>query len=116
MKRNESDPYVLDKQIEGAYIKFFQTKWSEVRGIFTADTQYLTPAVVKYKNLEAKWSLGGFNHNKISRELQTRFDWVCTWGIMYTCNILQPPSTGLSGTQFSNLNSAGINDPEGLEK
>jgi hypothetical protein len=27
-----------------------------------------------------------------------------------------PPSTGLSGTQFSTLNSAGINDPEGTEK
>jgi hypothetical protein len=25
-----------------------------------------------------------------------------------------PPSTGLSGTQFSTLKSAGINDPEGL--
>jgi hypothetical protein len=29
---------------------------------------------------------------------------------------LMPPSTGLSGTQFSTLNSAGINDPEGPEK
>jgi hypothetical protein len=28
--------------------------------------------------------------------LQTRFDWVCTWGIMNKCNI---PHTGLSGTQ-----------------
>jgi hypothetical protein len=27
-----------------------------------------------------------------------------------------PPSTGLSGTQFSTLNSAGINDPEVPEK
>jgi hypothetical protein len=27
-----------------------------------------------------------------------------------------PPSTGLSGTQFSTPNSAGINDPEGPEK
>jgi hypothetical protein len=27
-----------------------------------------------------------------------------------------PPGTGLSGTQFSTLNSAGINDPEGPEK
>jgi hypothetical protein len=27
-----------------------------------------------------------------------------------------PPSTGLSGTQFSTLNSAGINDPEGPEQ
>jgi hypothetical protein len=26
------------------------------------------------------------------------------------------PSTGLSGSQFSTLNSAGINDPEGPEK
>jgi hypothetical protein len=29
---------------------------------------------------------------------------------------LTPPSTGLSGTQFSKLNSAGINDPEGPAK
>jgi hypothetical protein len=29
---------------------------------------------------------------------------------------LTPPSTGLSFTQFSTLNSAGINDPEGPEK
>jgi hypothetical protein len=27
-----------------------------------------------------------------------------------------PPSTGLSVSQFSALNSAGINDPEGPEK
>jgi hypothetical protein len=27
-----------------------------------------------------------------------------------------PPITGLSGTQFSTLNSAGINDSEGPEK
>jgi hypothetical protein len=27
-----------------------------------------------------------------------------------------PPSTGLSSAQFSTLNSAGINDPEGQEK
>jgi hypothetical protein len=29
---------------------------------------------------------------------------------------LTPPSTSLSGTQFSTLNNAGINDPEGPEK
>jgi hypothetical protein len=29
---------------------------------------------------------------------------------------LTPPSTGLSGTAFSTLNSAGINDPEEPEK
>jgi hypothetical protein len=29
---------------------------------------------------------------------------------------LKHPSTGLSGTQFATLNSAGINDPEGPEK
>jgi hypothetical protein len=29
---------------------------------------------------------------------------------------LTPTSTDLSGTQFSILNSAGINDPEGPEK
>jgi hypothetical protein len=29
---------------------------------------------------------------------------------------LTPPSNGLSGTQFSTLNSDGINDPEGPEK
>jgi hypothetical protein len=28
----------------------------------------------------------------------------------------KPPNTGLSGTQFSTHNSAGINDPEGPEK
>jgi hypothetical protein len=31
--------------------------WS-TRQLFTATTQHLTPAVVKYKNLETKWSLG----------------------------------------------------------
>jgi hypothetical protein len=35
---------------------------------------------------------------------------------MNTRNIPHAPSTGLSGTQFSTLNSAGINDPEGPEK
>jgi hypothetical protein len=35
---------------------------------------------------------------------------------MKTCNIPHAPSTGLSGTQFSTINSAGINDPEGPEK
>jgi hypothetical protein len=33
---------------------------------------------------------------------------------MNKCNTL--PSTGLSGTQFSTLNIAGINDPEGPQK
>jgi hypothetical protein len=35
---------------------------------------------------------------------------------MNTFNIPHAPSTGLSGTQFSTLNSAGINDREGPEK
>jgi hypothetical protein len=35
---------------------------------------------------------------------------------MNTCNIPHAPSTGLSGTQFKTLNSAGINVPEGQEK
>jgi hypothetical protein len=35
---------------------------------------------------------------------------------MMRATSLTPPSTGLSGTQFSTLNSAGINDPEGPEK
>jgi hypothetical protein len=35
---------------------------------------------------------------------------------MNRCNIPHAPSTGLSGTQFSTLYSAGINDPEGPEK
>jgi hypothetical protein len=35
---------------------------------------------------------------------------------MNKCNIPHATSTGLSGTQFSTLNSAGINDPEGPEK
>jgi hypothetical protein len=36
---------------------------------------------------------------------------------MNKCNIPHaPPSTGLSGTQFSTLKSAGINDPKGPEK
>jgi hypothetical protein len=48
--------------------------------------------------------------------LQTRFDWVCSWGILKKSNFLTPPSTGLSGTRFSTLNSAGINDPEEPEK
>jgi hypothetical protein len=36
---------------------------------------------------------------------------------MNKCNINIPhtPSTGLNGTRFSTLNSAGINDPEGPE-
>jgi hypothetical protein len=34
----------------------------------------------------------------------------------YVQNPLRPPSTDLSSTQFSTLNSAGINDPEGPEK
>jgi hypothetical protein len=33
------------------------------------------------KNLETKWSLESINHKKITWRLQTRFDWVCTWGI-----------------------------------
>jgi hypothetical protein len=35
---------------------------------------------------------------------------------MNKCNIPHAPGTGLSGTQFSTLNSAGINDPEGPEQ
>jgi hypothetical protein len=41
--------------------------------------------------------------------LQTRFDWVCTWAMINKCNSFTSPSTGLSGTQYSTLNSAGIN-------
>jgi hypothetical protein len=36
--------------------------------------------------------------------------------IKYEYTSLTPPSTGLSGTQFSTLNSAGINDPEGAQQ
>jgi hypothetical protein len=35
---------------------------------------------------------------------------------MKSATSLTPSNTGLSGTQFSTLNSAGINDPEGPEK
>jgi hypothetical protein len=35
---------------------------------------------------------------------------------MKSATSLTPPSTGLSGTQFSTLKSAGINDPEGPQK
>jgi hypothetical protein len=52
-------------------------KWSTGQR-FIAATQHLTPAVVKYKNLETKRSLRRINHNKITRELQTRFNLVCT--------------------------------------
>jgi hypothetical protein len=31
------------------------------------------------------------------------------------CNNPHAPGTGFSGTQFSTLNNAGINDPEGPE-
>jgi hypothetical protein len=34
-------------------------------------------------------------------------------GYWISATSLTSPSTGLSGTQFSTLNSAGINDPEG---
>jgi hypothetical protein len=44
-------------------------------------------------------------------------DSFCTRGIMNkSATSLKPPSTGLSGTQFLTLNSAGINDPEGPGK
>jgi hypothetical protein len=65
-------------------------KWSTGQ-LFTAATQHLTPADVKHKYLETKWSLGSINQYKITSELQTRFDWVCTWGIMNTCNIPHVP-------------------------
>jgi hypothetical protein len=42
--------------------------------LFTAATQHLTHAVVKYKNLEIKLSLGSNYHNKITRGLQTQFN------------------------------------------
>jgi hypothetical protein len=35
---------------------------------------------------------------------------------MNKCNILTPPSTGFSVTQFSTFDSAGINHSEGPEK
>jgi hypothetical protein len=35
---------------------------------------------------------------------------------MNKCNLPHASSTGLSGLQFSTLNSAGVNDPEGPEK
>jgi hypothetical protein len=35
-------------------------KWSTGQ-LFTAATQNLTPAVVKYNNLERKWSVGSIN-------------------------------------------------------
>jgi hypothetical protein len=52
----------------------------------------------------------------ITTKLHNRFDCVCTLGTLNKFNISHAPRTGLSGTQFSTLNSAGINDPEGQEK
>jgi hypothetical protein len=51
-------------------------------------------------NLEKVWPLGWINHNKITWKLQTRFNWVCTWGIKKK-GIIRAHITSLSGTQFS---------------
>jgi hypothetical protein len=52
------------------------------------------------------------HRNKITRKLQTQFDRVCTWDKMKNATYLMPPSTGLSGPNFSTLKSFWINDPE----
>jgi hypothetical protein len=49
-------------------------KYSTGQLFTAAATQHLTPVVVKYKNLKTKRSLGSIYQNKITRELQTRFD------------------------------------------
>jgi hypothetical protein len=47
--------------------------------------------------------LNNNNNNKTTWQLQTRFDWVCTWRIRKLCNIPHAPITGLRGIQFSTL-------------
>jgi hypothetical protein len=42
--------------------------------------------------------------------------WYVYEGLWIRASSFTPPSTGLSGTQFSTLNSAGSNDPEWQEK
>jgi hypothetical protein len=71
--------------------------------LFTAVTQHLTPAIVKYKHLDNMWSLVSINYNKITWRFQTPFDLICTWGIMKKCNILHARYHRLSDTQFSKL-------------
>jgi hypothetical protein len=74
------------------YAKDMSFKWLTI---------YHSQQIIKLKgkkNLKTKWSLGSISHNKITKELQTRFYWVCSWGIMNTATSLTPPSTGLSGT------------------
>jgi hypothetical protein len=52
--------------------------------LFTAATQHFTPAVVKYKNLETKWSIRSINHNKITRELHKS-----SWNLFLDSNMFQ---------------------------
>jgi hypothetical protein len=83
---NSQHLIVLASMIPQGQKNITTLKWNTEQ-LFTAATKHLTPAVVKFINLETKWSLGSINHNKITWKLQTRFGWVCTWGIMNKCNI-----------------------------
>jgi hypothetical protein len=45
-----------------------------------------------HTSLEKQWflAIGSSNHKKIAWTLQTRFNWVWTWGTMKKCNIQYP--------------------------
>jgi hypothetical protein len=55
--------------------------------------------------MEQGWYLRIVKDNKITWKLQTRFDWVCTWGIMKKCSV--HPSCPLAPAWI-----ARINDPD----
>jgi hypothetical protein len=78
---------------------FSQKKWKELQSLF----------LLLHLNICKMWYLGSFKNSKNIWNLQTRFDCVCTWGVIKKCNIPHAPSTDLSGTQFSTIKSAGPN-------
>jgi hypothetical protein len=68
------------------------------------------------KNVVKRLTPRTINHKKKLHGNYSRFDWVCTWDIKKKCSIPHASITGLRETQFSTLESTGINYPKGPEK
>jgi hypothetical protein len=102
--------YKRDKQLKQRDSKREQCKmywsnnlWEMRQGINCETLQHSFFFILQIENLKKEWSIWSIILNKITWKLQTRFDWVCSWGIMKKGNIPHALSTCLSDIRFQYL-------------
>jgi hypothetical protein len=61
------------------------------------------------------WTLGSMKNSKIPWKLQTRFDWVCTWGIMKNAASLTPLAPAWAVLMFQHLKVLDSKIPKDLK-